>query len=265
MVIAKNLGKTVLLGGVYPRLGLCKDAPADYICEGEGETLPDFLLHGNDNLFRNAMRISDIHALPLPDYDMFTDIPFNRTTLLKGKTLPYYTSRSCPFSCSFCEIQLQPKGVRIRRKVKEDLTRIIDTYHPDSIFIGDELLPYYDVAWRESWRDFRFPFFAYIRADIKPDVLEWLIDRGMILCAFGVESGDETYRNSVLKKGLSDDQIWNTVELLQKNKVDYAPYFLTGTPKETPEIKAKSLKMLHQLGGYPFMWVYEQLSPVQII
>ena len=180
MELARSEGKIVLLGGTYPRLGRCKDAPADFICEGEGETLPDFILNGDGGLFRKRVLYEGgLDALPLPDYELFKDIPFRRTDLMPGKVIPYYSSRGCPFKCSFCQVKYQPRGVRIRRRVGEDLAFLTEKYRPDSLFIGDELIPYYDDEWRESWGDFTFPFFAYIRADVSLDNLFWLHERGM--------------------------------------------------------------------------------------
>lgn len=261
MIEARKLGCRTMLGGPYPRLGTCKDAPVDLVCEGEGETLPDFLLSGKDALFKTPLRYEKgLNTLPLPDYQMFQDIPFKRTELLKGKVLPYFSSRGCPHRCTFCQIQKQPKGVRIRTKIHEDLTYLKDQYNPDTFFIGDEHLPYYNREWRESWGDFRHPFFAYIRADVPAHILEWLIDRGMIACAFGIESGDERYRNTVLRKNLSDRDIYSTVRMLNRHNVLYSPFYMLGTKGETEAIKAKTISMAQTLGGYPFVWQYEELA-----
>ena len=258
--IARNFNKAVLLGGVYARgEGRQIDAPVDYICRGEGEMLPDFILSGDDRLFNEKMLCEDIDGLPLPDYGMFRDILFERTELLKGKALPYQSSRGCPHRCSFCEVNLQPAGVRFRYKVKEDLRFLAAKYSPDYFFMGDAMLPYYNPSWRESWGDFRHPFFAYIRADIREELLVWLHDRGMMACAFGVESGDEKYRNEVLGKMISDEQINNTVRMLKELGIKYAPFFMSDTPGETFSIKAKTHNMIKAIGGFPFIWKYENL------
>ena len=57
-----------------------------------------------------------------------------------------------------------------------------------------------------------------------PGHLDWLIDRGLIGCAFGVESGDERYRNDVLRKGLTDEALWRTVAALNAAGVWFMPY-----------------------------------------
>lgn len=258
---AKRLGATVMLGGVYARRGLPIDAPVDYLCRGEGEALPEFILNGDDRLFREKMVCEDIASLPLPDYELFKNIPFERgVPFLKGKkVLPYYSSRGCAHRCSFCEVQGQLGGLRFKNKTGNDLAFLADKYKPDVFFIGDELLPYYNPEWRASWGDFKHPFIAYIRADISNSQLEWLHERGMMGCAFGVESGDERYRNEVLMKGLSDADLFRTVAKLNELQISYVPYFMTDTPGETFAIKAKTSKVAERIGGYPLMFKYESL------
>lgn len=260
---AKRSGCIVLLGGVYVKRGLPLDAPADFICYGEGETLPDFILDGDDRLFKEALVTPDLDALPLPDYELFSGITFDKKfpySLEKEiKMLPYHSARGCYAQCSFCEIQGQRGGVRVRHKAKDDLALITEKYSPDLIYLCDELAPYYDAAWRASWGNFTYPFTCLIRADISEERLRWLCDHGMVGCGFGVESGDERYRNEVLRKGLLDSDIYRTVELLNKLGVYYAPYFITNTPGETFAIKAKTYKMAETLGGFSAIAEYENL------
>jgi len=256
--------KATMLGGIYPQRVHDIEAPVDLVCRGEGETLPDFLLNGDNTLFENNMVYPDLNKLPLPDYELFENIPFKRSQLpvMKDKKiLPYYSSRGCPYHCSFCEVQYQPKGIRVRYNVENDISYLVDRYQPDIVFMGDTLLPYYDYNWRESWgNDITLPFVAYIRADIPKDTLSWLIEHGMIACAFGIESGNESYRNDVLNKQLFDTDIFRTVEILNKNNVEFAPFYMTDTPGETFTLKAQTYKMADKIGGYPVFFKYEELG-----
>ncbi len=260
MQIARQMGKKILLGGVYARRANL-DFPGVKVCLNEGETLPDFLLHGDERLFREMYIHENLNKLPLPDYELFKNIPFERgIPFLQGKkVLPYFSSRGCPYKCRFCEASGQAGTCRYRTKVKEDLSYLEREYAPDLFFIGDELLPYYYPLWRQSWSDYNHPFVAYIRADIHPDRLYWLAERGMTGCAFGVESGDEEYRNKVLGKSLSDADIFRTVGLLNQLNIQYATFFMTDMPSETFTLKAKTAKMARELGGFPFIWKYEEL------
>lgn len=250
----------IYLGGPWAQL----QRPVEYVdgvCRCEGETLPDFLLGGPDTLFGSSTVCYDLNELPLPDYDMFENIPFDRgIKQLDGKKcLPYYSSRGCLHRCSFCQVRYQPR-YRVRTRAFEDLTYLTDKYSPDVLVIGDAQLPYVSTEWRDSWGNFRYPFVAYIRADIDREILLWLIDRGMEGCAFGIESGDEKYRNDVLRKDLTDDQVWRTIDLLRDNGVWFSAFFMQGTPGETFKIRKKTFDMIDLIGdNMTIVWSYEEL------
>lgn len=250
-----------ILGGTY--MPLCKDMPpVSRVCYGDGEDLAAYLLGGDTRIFDKPMICHDLNVLPLPDYDLFANYPFDRgISCHEGKkVLPYISSRGCPYGCVFCQTRHQPKAVRIRTRVGEDLREIVDRYHPDMLSLHDALMPYYSPGWRESWGEFRFPFTGYIHAGIKPEELEWLIDRGMVGCAFGIESGDEKFRNEVLNKDLLDDEIAWTINTLKAHDVDYYPFFMTGYPGETFAQRKATSDMSLAVGGHPITYEYEQLG-----
>lgn len=257
-VIAGESGASVLWGG--PWAVMMPDS-LPRVCRGDGETLPDFLLSGDDTLFREKLTLRDLNALPLPDYELFAGIPFSRGygILEKKVQLPYFSSRGCPYECTFCLTRFQSQPPRVRTRVKEDLTELTEIYKPDLIFMGDALLPYWSRAWRESWGDFRYPFFAYIHAGIDQANLGWLIDRGLSACSFGIESGDERHRNEVLGKSLTDEQLWRTVETLKRHNIPFVPFYMTHSPGETFMIRKKTHDLKDKVGGFPVIWEYEQL------
>ncbi len=265
MQAARMAGREVLLGGVYPRRVKNLSAPAHRVCHGEGELLPFYLDNPeHDLVFGEGQRLADLNKLPLPDYELFKPYPFDRDfPFARGKTvLPYHSSRGCPFSCNFCEVRTQPQAVRIRIKVKEDLTFITNKYLPDIIYIADESIPVYNAKWRESWGDFEFPFIAYIRADYPQKLIGWLVERGMIGAMFGVEAGNEQYRNEVLGKDLTDVHIWTTIETLVKHGVDYAAFFMNGTPGEDFGLRNETHQLAEKIkgcGGYVLTYQYTDL------
>lgn len=262
MQAAAEAGREVLLGGVYPRRKhLDPPVGVDWLCRGEGELLPQYLQVDNLHIFIRTHYEKDLNKLPLPDYELFRNIPFDRDfPVARGRqVLPYSSSRGCPYGCVFCEIRHQPQGVRIRTKVKEDLEEIVGRYQPEIIYFMDETLPYYDAAWRESWGNFQYPFIAYIRADIPKNLLYWLHSRGMIGAMFGVESGNEQYRNEVLQKGLKDDDLWRTVKLCQELDIEYAAFFMHGCPGETWEMQGETARMMGRIGGFPLLYQYRPL------
>ena len=261
MIEAANRGHKVLVGGVYiqrakPDLKFAK------VCTGDGEYLPLFINYGTEDILDSYI-CEDLNSLPLPDYDLFKGIPYNReVTWLSRETtyLPYYSSRGCPFRCAFCEVHHQrPAHQRIRYKVGEDLNELLSRYSPDVVVLGDALPPYYDEKWRGSWESISFPFVTYLRADTRESELRWLHDRGMVGCFFGVESGNETYRNQVLGKNLHDKDILRTVSVLNEMGVPYMAAYMRGTPDETWELQGETAKFMETIGGHPVVYHYESL------
>jgi radical SAM superfamily enzyme YgiQ (UPF0313 family) len=198
----------------------------------------------------------------MPDMSHVTGFEFHRGyPFLQGaKIIPYQTARGCPNRCSFCEVQFQPKGVRMKHTIKEDLTALNMVYHPNLFFLMDELPPYYSAEWRAQWKHVYLPFQCYIRADIEPDHLRFLIDHGLKVAAFGVESGDERFRNEVLKKDLTDLQLFRTVKTLREHSVAYLPFYINGAPGETAKDKEATRDMIKKVGGYPAIWEYQDLT-----
>jgi radical SAM superfamily enzyme YgiQ (UPF0313 family) len=261
MEMAHRAGKKVLVGGTF--MGLKPNVPEfiAHVCYGEAENLPTYFLEGNTSIFDSKLAWTDLNNLPLPDYSLFEKVPFDRRIpeLAGIYYLPYVSSRGCPAPCTFCQVRFQPP-FRVRTKVKEDLSEIIGRYHPELIYMPDAILPYFVPAWKASWENLRVPFVGYIRADIKPDDLEWLIDRGLKGCGFGIESGDERFRNESLKKELTDEQLWRTVDTLKRHGIWNYTFFMTGLPGESFIHKTKTAQMAEKFEKHTFVWQYEELS-----
>ena len=251
----------VLAGGVYLRKGGLIDTKLfNHICRGEAENIADFFIKGETTVFDEIQYCEDISTLP--DYSGVKGDEFDRgySFLVGKKIIPYSHSRGCPYECSFCETQNLPQRVRIKGTVRKDLKHLVETHKPDMFFFMDELLPYYSQLWRNQFDGNEIKFFSYIRADIAESDLKFLIDNGLYACAFGIESGDEWYRNSILKKNLFDFEIERTVNTLIDNNIFYVPFFMIGTPEETDETYNKTLTMFNNIGGYPTIWEYEDLE-----
>lgn len=247
-----------LAGGVYARKGGTIEG-FDLICRGEGAKIVDFFKHGDTSVFDK--RLLDANINILPDYSGVTGYEFGRgVPFLEGyKMIPYGHSRGCPYRCSFCETKNLPKAVRIKTSTREDLQYLARVHDPDMFYFMDETLPYYNVAWREMFNGNRVPFLSFIRADIQQDQLQFLVNNGMIACALGIESGDEQYRNAVLCKGVSDEQIYRTVDMLDRHHVDRIMLYMRNTPGETQEMQHKTFDMVEQLGGHAMIFEYEVL------
>ena len=259
---AQAAGKEVIAGGVYARRGGYIDPElVDLVCRGEAEPIVGYLKDGDLSIFKEKYYQKSIDGLPMPDLSHYTTYELHRGyPFLQGvRIVPYQSSRGCCSPCAFCEVRYQPKGLRMKHTIAADMVALNEKYHPNLFWFAEELPPYYSDEWRDQMKDIFFPFMCYIRADIEPEHLEFMIAHGMKVACFGIESGDEQFRNEVLRKNLMDYQIMRTVNTLKKNNILYLPFYMNGVPGETKEIVQKTLDMMQTVGGYPTLWKYQDL------
>jgi hypothetical protein len=107
-------------------------------------------------------------------------------------------------------------------------------YFNDDIFIISkkwlqEFLPVYkkeiDIPWVCN---------AYLNL-VDEDVVKLMKETGCAAVMFGVESGNERIRNEVLGKGLTEEQIYNSIALFKKYKIKTRSFNIIGSPTETVE------------------------------
>lgn len=262
MKMAKDAGKKVIAGGGYARRG-GKIEIADEVCRGEAEDFIVDYFNGDEQALKDGYVRPSIDNLPMPDLSNVIGNEFDRGQwyLKDKKIIPYQSSRGCFWGkCSFCEIQFQERGVRIKHTIVEDIEFLKKTCSPDLIYLMDTTIPYCIPEWREQFEKVYTPFQGYIRADIDPTDLKFLIDHGLKACAFGVESADEDFRNNVLKKGLTNSQLLVTITILQKHNIFYNPFFMLGVPGEPPDSRERTMRLIAAIRGNPMVWKYENLS-----
>lgn len=150
------------------------------------------------------------------------------------------TSRGCPNRCLFCNrIELDvyrprsPKNVvdEIEHCLKmgiEEFFFIDDTFtcdRPRAIGICDEIVK----------RKLNIKWDIRTRVDaLDEELIKKLKTAGCTMIRIGVESGSDRILRQLNKK-ITVVQIEETVELLQKHKIDFIPYILFGNPTETRE------------------------------
>jgi radical SAM superfamily enzyme YgiQ (UPF0313 family) len=279
-------GIPTLFGGAHPTFfPQFADHPAvDWIVRGEAEETVVELLDALDagrspdgiaNLGyrRDGVRIQaevrnlvrDLDDLPFPDRDLYADL-IGRMDLGIPNVI---TSRGCPFHCSFCFEDAQRelykdkgKYVRIRRidavlaECRELMARpdVRAIYFADDVFGMSkkwlyEFLPAYK-------REIGLPFVCLVRADIvasDPEYARRLAEGGCRSVFFGVESGNEDLRNTVLAKQLTDAQIRTAAERLHAAGIAFRTYNILGLPGETWEDALATVKLNIEIGAdYPW-------------
>jgi radical SAM superfamily enzyme YgiQ (UPF0313 family) len=255
---------TVVMGGphatFYPET--VNTPGLDAICRGEGEeafldladavdtaqpidSIPNLWVKTDTGVSRNPVRglIQNLDNLPFMDrslYDRYAKV-------LYTGVFRVLATRGCPYDCTFCFNHAQKKlyqsggGRYVRSRsvpnVIAELKNILSHFRVRHFrFVDDNLTlaKGWLIQLLEAYRrEVRVPFTALCRADeLDEDVIIALKDSGCRSVSFGIESGNERIRNSVLKKGLSNQAIVRAASLLHKHRLPFATYNILGLPTE---------------------------------
>jgi radical SAM superfamily enzyme YgiQ (UPF0313 family) len=75
-----------------------------------------------------------------------------------------------------------------------------------------------------------------------------LKESGCRLVCFGVETGSEEARNRVLRKNISDEQIFRVAALLKKHRLPFLTSSIIGLPRETAADAWKTVRLNRSIG-----------------
>ncbi len=271
----------IVIGGLYPTLYPDKAmsiTDVDYICRGEGEypvlELIDALKNGKEirnihNLWiregnevrKNPMRpLNDLDTLPNLDIELYKK--YKR--LFEDPSKLYKFSRGCPFSCSFCYNNLLKniyaglgKYVRYKspQRVVDELRSIKEKTNLKRVMLYDDNFLFSKTYLREFSEIFpklNIDIAGYGRADQVDEETAELLKRCRVRCLIlAVETGNEHYRNYVLKKGFTDRQIIDSVWLLKSKGIRTFSANMLGLPGETVESAISTLD-LNISAGFDF-------------
>jgi len=147
--------------------------------------------------------IRDLDTLPFPAHHVFQ----SPEAIAAAGAMTIYTSRSCPFRCTFC---YHPKGSVYRKRsvphVMAEIRYLHETYGITRFGFGDELFAL-DKTWTHAFCDalerlpFLEPWTCQMRAsDADPAVLVRMRQAGCFQISMGFESGSEAVLASMKKK-----------------------------------------------------------------
>jgi len=265
----------VALGGPHPSIYPQETASlkeVDFVVSGEGEKIfLDLVNNINDphrlasikglffkegGLIRGDTQegfIEDLDSLPHPDRRLLSYRKYNSLISVKNPVTTMFTSRGCPFDCSFC---YKPHlGRRFRARSAEDVVNEMqeckaigieeifiydDTFTVDKsrvIAICNEIIRRgLDIAW-----DIR------ARVDtIDNDILARLKQAGCLRIHYGVEAGTDKILRA-LGKGITLRQAEDAFQLTKKYGIATLAYFMIGSPVETREDIMQTISFMKRI------------------
>ena len=219
---------------------------------------------------RNKMRalMRDLDSLPIPARHLVGDIVYRNPKLKRTPYTTMVTSRNCPFRCIYCvpssltfarEIEYKtynnkkpPISFRSPEKVAEEIRQLADEGIKAIGFMDDNFIwnEQRTAAICEVLREKGIAWGCQARVDaITESIAQMLGSSGCMYVDLGVESFNDAILEYV-HKGITSQQIYTAIHLLQKYNVPIKLNILIGTsPLETKETirdtirKAKKLKV----------------------
>jgi len=274
--VKKEYGITNIFGGAHPTYfpDFIEEKDVDIIVRGEGERaclelmnrfdkkedyldIKNLLISRNGKIYKNEVRCLDeeIDEYPFADREFYSDLE-GRIDLSVRNVI---ASRGCPWHCTFCfsdslQDLYRDKGkyVRIRNidmvieeaKILRDTTKARIIYFADDMFGLDsrwlyEFLPKYKER-------VGIPFICSVRADVickNEKYAQYLADYGCVAVCFGIESGREYIRNSILNKNISNSDIYKSANRLHQAGIKFRTFNILGLPGEILEDAFCTVKM----------------------
>ena len=262
----------VILGGSFatfaPKRAL--DFPEiDIVCVGEGEKplleLCQRMEQGKSwqdvagLAFRD--RFGMAHQNPPPplvnmdenptDFDLGIFDPKRLIRPMDGvhyRMAPVETIRGCVYHCAFCNSADTGGRKKSIWNVREELLYYRDVHHIEyNFFWADTFLMMSRSeldAFCEMYQDVRLPFWVQTRVETITDWrLKKLKDAGLHHIAFGIENGDEKFRQKVVRKEFTNAEAVEALEITAAMGVTYNTNNIVGYPHETREIAIETIEL----------------------
>ena len=261
--IVKELDKNtkIVLGGPHVHLfpnETIKLKNVDYLVLGEGEEafkeLLDYIddisqlrkiqglaFRDNGNIINTGMRppVKNLDKLPFPARHLTPYKKYNSLLSKREISTTIFTSRGCPYKCSFCDRPHLGKQFRARSftSVVDELEECTKMGIYDFLFYDDTFTVnrqrVIDICNEIIKRKLDICWDIRARVDtINEQILNSLKMAGCQGIHYGVEAGSEKILK-VLNKGITIKKVKDVFELTRKYKIPILAYFMIGNPTET--------------------------------
>lgn len=261
---------------------------ADFVLTGETETKLENLVYEieNNKEFSSVSGITykagdKIIATPNVNDTNLEDVPeidwdlidvrkcFRKFPHCKNM-LYMYTSRGCPFKCTFCYNTMFYNSCHRKRPIRHVLNEIKyleENYGLDGANFSDEFLLLTDEEIEEitnfrSENNLKFFWGAETRADAYKDIekLRKMYDSGCRWLMLGLETGSEETRQKI-QKPMNKDIIRNFVDMCTEVGITTFGSFIIGFPDETPEQLKETVEFALSLNVDAFLFNYYVVIP----
>ena len=281
LLISRNI--KVAVGGVhaiYHPESLINNELIDFICIGEGEIsfvelcrrlehnddpsdVQGFIVKNRKGCVRNTLRKPvDINMLPILDFDFFgPDFMLKPMMGRLHRTISVELTRGCPYTCTYCGNAWLTKifkefggWYRLKRieKIHQEYEEYIDKYNPQFIYKHSESFLAVDEKrfgeYMDMYSAYRIPYWIETRPeDVTDKKAERLANSNCKRISIGLESGNESYRKTMLKRSYTNDQVIRSCAILKDNGISFSMNLIIGLPMENREMVFEGVNLLRSV------------------
>jgi len=261
--IKQSLEVYSVFGGPHPTFfpEMIEQPGVDAVCIGEGEGaivdlanaierdgfdfdphIPNWHFRRNGETIRNDVRpYINLDDLPLPDRDLI----YSKDAISRRSKIKHFIAgRGCPYNCTYCFNHAfmslyRGKGKPIRHRsverVIQEVLEVRERYPLEFVvFLDDTFILNKD--WLQEFADayaqkVGLPFFCNVRANLVTHEIAGLLKRaGCHSVSMGVEAGNDTVRNELLRRHMTREQILNAAECLRAAGLRFSTTNMIGLP-----------------------------------
>lgn len=276
--ITKKYKLPVIIGGTHITalpLSLTKDMDVGIIGEGE-ETIVDLVNHYNTEKGRfDSKKLKNINGIIFRKngklvltkkrkiIDPLDKIPMPARDLLTINNPTYmFTSRGCPYRCSFCASSRFWGKVRFfsAEYVVNEIKHLFENYNVDQIDFWDDLfivdrkrLEKIFLLLKKEKLLGRLSFGCSVRSNLVDEQLVKLLSKmNFKRVSMGLESASPRILKYLKGETISVANHTNAINILKKYKIEPSASFIIGSPTETKREIIKTLDFIKksQLRGF---------------
>lgn len=201
----------------------------------------------------NTPLVEDLDSLPLPAHELFSENYYFTTESEKNRAGKILSSRGCPNKCTFCANSVFGRKFRYRSpsSILMEMEKLRSLYGVEHFeFIDDaftanrkRLLELCGELRKVKWATFS----CVARLEnLDDETVPAMRAGGCELVNIGVESARKESLKRI-KKNINLDKLLPTLELLKKNGIKAALFFMFGFPWETAEEMRETNRFIEKL------------------